>query len=82
MADTFKRALTRRRRDYRHEIVEEEPDERLVLAVKFLICLLFSMTGLEVAHLVVLHTWNSEVFAGITGLAGTLTGLVMGQKAT
>jgi hypothetical protein len=48
--------------------------------VKFLICLLFCLTGLEIAHLLVLRTWNSEVFAGISGLVGTLTGLFLGQK--
>jgi len=28
-----------------------------------------------------LGSWNSEVFAGITGLIGTVTGILVGQKA-
>jgi len=81
MADWIKRALTRRRpRQGSRNVRVEEPDERLVLGVKFLICLLFCLTSLEIVHLVILRTWNSEVFAGISGLVGTLTGLFLGQK--
>jgi hypothetical protein len=28
-----------------------------------------------------LHTWNSEVFAAISGLSGTVIGIFVGQKA-
>jgi len=28
-----------------------------------------------------LGTWSSEVFAGITGLIGTVSGILIGQKA-
>jgi hypothetical protein len=28
-----------------------------------------------------LHSWNSEVFAGITGLVGTVTGVLIGRHA-
>jgi hypothetical protein len=81
MVGWIRRALTRRRpRGGSRSVRAEEPDERLVLGVKFLICLLFCLTGLEIAHLLVLRTWNSEVFAGISGLVGTLTGLFLGQK--
>ncbi len=56
------------------------PSERLVLGVKFAIALTFSLTAIEIAHLALLHTWNSEVFAAITGLAGTITGILISQK--
>jgi hypothetical protein len=78
--DWIKRALTRRRSDRRGMAQVEEPDPKLVLGVKFLFTMLFCMVGLEVAHLVVLGKWNSEVFAGIATLTGTLTGLLVGQK--
>jgi hypothetical protein len=80
MTDWIKRALTRKSTD--KTVAEEEvpPSERLVLGVKFAIALTFSLTALEIAHLALLGTWNSEVFAAITGLAGTITGILISQK--
>jgi hypothetical protein len=83
MTDWIKRALTRKITDKTEtatEIVEVQPSERLVLGVKFAIALTFSLTALEIAHLALLRTWNSEVFAAITGLAGTITGILIAQK--
>jgi len=80
MADWIKRALTRKTID-KTACAEVPPSERLVLGVKFAIALTFSLTALEIAHLALLRAWNSEVFAAITGLAGTITGILISQKA-
>jgi hypothetical protein len=80
MADWIKRALTRKTTDKTVAQAEVQPSERLVLGVKFAIALTFSLTALEIAHLALLGTWNSEVFAAITGLAGTITGILISQK--
>ena len=83
MTDWIKRALTRKttdKTDPAEQVVEVPPSERLVLGVKFAIALTFSLTALEIAHLALLRTWNSEVFAAITGLAGTITGILISQK--
>jgi len=80
MADWIKRALTRKTTDKTAAEQEVPPSERLVLGVKFAIALTFSLTALEIAHLALLGTWNSEVFAAITGLAGTITGILISQK--
>jgi hypothetical protein len=79
MADTIKRALTRRRFE-RGRLIVEEPTARLVLGVKFAIGITAFMSALELAHLLVLHTWNAEIFAAITGLSGTVMGIFVGQK--
>ena len=50
MADPIKRALTRRRFQRGHLIVEE-PNEKLVLGVKFAIAITAFMSALELAHL-------------------------------
>jgi hypothetical protein len=91
LTDWVKKALTRRRADttapaavaatVANAADEVPPSERLVLGVKFAITLTFSFTVLEIAHLTLLHTWNSEVFAAITGLAGTITGILISQKS-
>ena len=97
MNDWVKQALTKKRRttdkttpqetaQQAAEVVvgaaeEVPPSERLVLGVKFAIALTFSFTAIEIAHLALMHTWNSEVFAAITGLAGTITGILISQKA-
>ncbi len=79
MADPIKRALTRRR-SQRGYPIDEEPDEKLVLGVKFAISMTALMSGLELAHIALLHSWNAEIFATITGLCGTVIGLFVGQK--
>jgi len=81
MADLIKRALTKRRRDGKRPVVVEEPDERLVLGVKFAIGMTLCLSVLEVAHMAFIGTWNSEIFAGITGLTGSIVGLFVGKKA-
>jgi hypothetical protein len=83
LTDWVKKALTRRRADNTAVVTvadEVPPSERLVLGVKFAITLTFSLTAIEIAHLALMHTWNSEVFATITGLAGTITGILISQK--
>ncbi|XES76104.1 MAG: hypothetical protein ACBZ72_07905 [Candidatus Bathyarchaeia archaeon] len=79
MADPIKRALTRRRFE-RGRLIVEEPTAKLLLGVKFAICMTAFMSALELAHLAFLHTWNAEIFASITGLSGTVIGLFVGQK--
>ena len=79
MADTIKRTLTRRRFE-RGRLIVEEPTAKLVLGVKFAIGMTAFMSALELAHLIILHSWNAEIFASITGLSGTVIGLFVGQK--
>ena len=79
MADPIKRALTRRRVQ-RGRLVNEEPNEKIVLGVKFGIAMTVCLSLLEVAHLAIMHSWNSEVFAAISGLSGTILGIFVGQK--
>lgn len=81
--DWIKRALTRRTRQRgirSKEILVVEPDEKLVYAVKFAIGMTACLTILEVAHMAFLGTWSSEVFAAITGLSGTVTGIFVGKR--
>ena len=80
MVDHIKRALTRRRFQ-RGRLVEEQPNEKLVYGVKFAIAMTMCLSALEIVHLIVLGTWNSEIFASITGLSGTVVGLFVGNKA-
>jgi hypothetical protein len=58
-----------------------QPNEKLVYAVKFAIGMTVCFSALEIAHMAFLGTWNSEVFAGITGLIGTVSGVLIGQHA-
>lgn len=88
MRDWVRRALTRKRRRITDRTALREsgqddvsPSERLVLGVKFAIALTFCFTAIEIAHLALLGEWNSEVFAAITGLAGTITGILISQKS-
>ncbi len=87
MTDWIKKALTRRITDKtllqeNAEKAEVEPDERLVLGTKFAIAFTFCLSAIEIANLATMRTWNSEVFAAITGLAGTITGILISQKSS
>ena len=87
MTDYIKKALTRKITNKTtlqesEAVMEVEPDARLVLGTKFAIALTFCLSAIEIAHLALLGTWNSEVFAAITGLAGTITGILISQKSS
>jgi len=84
MKSWIKRALTRKisvKRGRGEQILEIEPSERLVLGVKFAISMVVCLSGLEVAHMIFLGTWSSEIFAAITGLIGTVSGVLVTQHA-
>jgi len=85
MTDWIRKALTKtvQRKGSRGktEIIIVQPNEKLVYAVKFAIGMTVCLSALEIAHMAFLGTWSSEVFAGITGLIGTVSGILIGQKA-
>jgi len=61
--DWVRRALTRKvkrkgSRGNQHVLITE-PNEKLVYVVKFAIGMTVCFSAVEIAHLVVLHTWNS-----------------------
>lgn len=84
MRDWVKRALTRRVRKRgprgRDTVQVVEPNERLVYGVKFAIGMTGCLSAVEIAHMAFLGTWNSEIFAAITGLIGTISGILISQK--
>lgn len=79
MKDWIKKALTKHIRQ-RTKTVEIPPDPRLVYGVKFAIAMTIILSALEIAHMAILGKWNSEIFAAITGLSGTVMGISVGQK--
>lgn len=81
MPDWVKRVLTRRVQSKGKQVIVLEPNEKLVYAVKFALGMTACLSALEVAHMAFLGKWNSEVFAVIAGLVGTVTGILVGQKA-
>jgi len=60
--------------------VRVPPNNSLVIIVQFSLGMVVCLTVLEVVHLIVLGKWNSEVFASITGLIGTVSGIIIGQR--
>jgi hypothetical protein len=52
-----------------------------VYTVYFSLSVIALLSGLETAHMAFLHSWNSEVFAVMMGLIGTVTGVLIGQRA-
>jgi len=85
MTDWIKKALTKtvQRKGSRGktEVIVVQPNEKLVYGVKFAIGITVCLSALEVAHMAFLGSWNSEIFAAITGLIGTVSGVLIGQHA-
>jgi hypothetical protein len=85
MEDWVKRALTRtiHRKGARgaREDFEATPRDELVYGVKFAIGMTVCLSAVEIAHMAFLHSWNSEVFAAMTGLIGLVTGILIGHHA-
>jgi len=84
MRDWIKRALTRKvsvKRGRGKQIIVIQPSEKLVLGVKFAIGMVVCLSGLEVAHMIFLNSWSSEIFAAITGLIGSVSGVLVTQHA-
>ena len=81
MHDWIKHALTRTIKPKGHsETITIQPDPRLVIGVKFTIATTLALSALEITHILILHRWNSEIFAAITGLTGTVSGILISQK--
>ena len=78
----IKRALTRRRPVIRGRTASEVdvPDDRLVMGVEFAIAMAICLSLLEVAHMALLGSWSSEIFATISGLVGIIIGLFVGKN--
>jgi hypothetical protein len=84
MTDFIKRALTRkliRKGKAKQQVIVIPPNEKLVLLVKFTIGMTLCLSGLEVAYMAFMGKWNTEVFAAITGLIGTVSGVLIAQRA-
>ena len=75
MKELLRKTLTRKRGHATYK-----PSDRLLLAMRFSIYLLFALVALEIAHLVVLGSWNNEIFSAITGIAGTIFGVLLERK--
>ena len=85
MKDAIRTALTmkvavRKGAGKKLNVEEVPPSERLVLFVQFAMVTIAALTALELFHLAILGRWNTEIFTAITGLVGTITGLLLGAK--
>lgn len=81
MRNFIRKALTRRISvKGRRRQIELEPSTRLVYGMYFAIITLLSLTALEAIHLVVVKQFSSEIFSAITGLIGTIVGVLLTSK--
>jgi len=80
MKNPLRKALTKTVQ-LRRSRVEVPPSERLLYAVYFSLGMVACLTILEIVHLIVLGSWNTEIFTVIVGLVGNITGIFLTQKA-
>jgi len=62
--------------------VDVPPSERLVLGIYFAFLALLVLTALQLIHVALLGSWNSEVGAAITGDIMFVLGVLFGQKVS
>ena len=75
----LRKALTRKIQ-LKRRIIEVEPSNRLVLGLYFAITALIALTILEAVHMLVLRSFSTEIFSAITGLIGTIVGVLLTSK--
>jgi uncharacterized membrane protein YjjP (DUF1212 family) len=83
MSGWIRKALTRRisiKVARKQRLIEVPPSERLVYSMYFAIASIFGLVALEIAHMAFLGSWNSEIFAAISGLIGTIIGVLLTTK--
>ena len=61
-------------------IEDEEPEDKLVILTEFAIITIIVLSAVEIVHIIVLKQWNENVFYAVTGLIGTVTGIIIGRK--
>lgn len=79
MRNFIKKALTRKIKLTRRTI-EVEPSLRLVYGMYFAVATLICLTILEATYILVLRSFSSEIFSAITGLIGTIIGVLLTSK--
>ena len=79
MRNFIKKALTRKIKLTRRT-VEVEPSLRLVHGIYFAIATVICLTILEATYILVLRSFSSEIFSAITGLIGTIVGVLLTSK--
>ena len=85
MRSWIRRTLTRRisvkvgRRKRTREI-ELEPSRLLVYGMYFAMVALIALTAVEIVHIVYIGSFSSEIFSAITGLIGTIVGVLLTSK--
>jgi len=60
--------------------VELPPSERLVYGLCFSLVALLCLVLLEALHILFLGSFSSEVFAAITGVIGTISGVFLTSR--
>lgn len=73
-----KRRVTAIGPDRRVRYSEEMPSERFVLIIALMIVFFIGLIVLEIAHMLLLGSWNDTVLDGIMLIVGTIIGAVFG----
>jgi hypothetical protein len=81
MKNPIREALTKTIQLNRGRRVEVPPSQKLLYTIYFSLSMVGCLTALEAVHLVILGSWNTEIFTVISGLVGNITGIFLTQKA-
>ena len=63
------------------ERIDIPPSAQFVNLIYFAIAAFIGLTVLEIVHMLFFRVWNSEILSAITGLIGTISGILISQKS-
>ena len=85
MRDFIKQALTKtiqiRTAQGDTQQLELAPDKKILYGMYFALAALIMLTALETTYMIVFQTFNSEIFAAMMLVVGTILGAFYGTKS-
>jgi len=70
----------KRQRISKLETVEVPPSVKLVYGVYFMMMLFAALSAIQIVHLIVLRSFNSEIFQLMNSVASVMIGVFFGAK--
>lgn len=74
------RSGKRRKTARNFETIEIPPSKKLVYGLYFMMLLFIALTAIQITHLIVLGSFNSEIFHLMNSLASVMVGVFFGAK--
>lgn len=76
----YAKARKRQKRARRIETIEIPPSQKLLYGVYFMIMFFLALTTIQIVHLIILGSFNNEIFHLMNTLVSVMVGVFFGAK--